>query len=325
MRIKNIDKFAAVFIDGDWLYTTAQRIGKKVDYSNLIRTLRDKFGKKTRVYFYGAINPKDKRQNIFYKTLKRNGYLIRLERLIKTEAGFISKGVEIALATDAMQLLSSFEKFVLVSGDGDFVPLLEKIKKAGVEISVIALPFTAGYFMRKAVGGNFFNLEKFLNGYDKKSRLIMTGIKKNRKTFPESMYIEKGDQLSSYVYIRNLIFSAKKSITIIDQYLDEQIILLIDLLNNPVDIKILTRKKIDLKVALRIKELREKGTSVMVCGTNNFHDRFIGIDDSWWHSGHSFKDLGKKSSFLSKIIVKKEQLKLKKNVEDEIKIAELIL
>ena len=321
----NTNKFVAVFIDGDWLYAATKRINKRVDYAKFIRILMDKFGHDVKVYFFGAINSADKRQTIFYKGLRKNGYILHLTELTKTEVGFVSKGTEIALAINAIQLLPLFKKFVLVSSDGDFVPLLKKVRNAGVEISVVALPFTSGYFMRKAVGGNFLNLEEFVEKYKEKSILVTSKINKDRnKIFPENIYIEKGEQIASYVFIKNLACSAKKTITIVDQYLDEQIIMLIDLLEIVIDVKIFTHKKISPEVKLQIIKLREKGRSVTVYGTKIFHDRFMGIDNNWWHSGHSFKDLGEKNSFLSKIATKKEQEKLKRSIKKEIELANVI-
>jgi len=122
-----VNTATAIFIDGDWLYAATRRINRKVDYANFFSILIKKFGTNTKIYFYGAINSTDKKQTRFYALLRKIGYQVFCTELIKREDTFISKGLEVQLAVDAMQRLSSFKKFVLVSGDGDFFPLLEKI------------------------------------------------------------------------------------------------------------------------------------------------------------------------------------------------------
>ncbi len=127
MKNGNLNTPTAIFIDGDWLYASTRRINRKVDYVKLFSTLIKHFGTNTKIYFYGAINSADKKQTRFYALLKKIGYRVSCTELIKREGVFISKGLEVQLSVDAMQRLPSFKKFVLVSGDGDFAPLLKKV------------------------------------------------------------------------------------------------------------------------------------------------------------------------------------------------------
>jgi uncharacterized LabA/DUF88 family protein len=322
MDKKKKSKLVVVFIDGDWLYRIVHELNIPINYLDFIQNIKHEFGQKVQVHFYGAINIKDKRQNIFYATLKKNGYIIHLEDLVKRGGVFISKGVEIALSIDAIQSAFLFEKFVLVSGDGDFIPLLRKIRNSGIEISIISLPFTMGYSMRKIIAGKFFNLESFIK--NRKKRGIKILVKENKRNierlFFDNMYIIKGEQNNAYIFLRNLICSAKKSIIIIDSYLDEQILMVIELLKSNTDVKILTSKKSSLLIKCHVEDLRNSGFNIQVYVTNNFHDRFLSVDNNWWHSGHSFKDLGERNSFFNKMITKKEIEKLRKSVEKEINI-----
>ena len=52
---------------------------------------------------------------------------------------------------------------------------------------------------------------------------------------------------------------------------------------------------------VQVEKLKKDGHLINVYGSKKFHDRFIGIDNIWWHSGHSFKNLGEKDSMLSKV------------------------
>jgi len=338
MNNNNLNIPTAVFIDGDWLYFATRRINRQINYVNFFNILINKFGAKTKIYFYGAINSTDKQQVKFYTSLKKIGYIVHCVELIKRKDTFVVKGLEIELALDAMQILPLLKKFVLISGDNDFVPLLKKAINYNVSVSVIALPFTTGYLLKKIVGGSFLNLEALINKQksvtklpvfkkerkikllDKKTVKILKIIQKDKKIeiiAPNSLYITKGEHFNSYINIRNLMISAKNSITIIDSYIDDQILTMIELLKREINIIIFTQKTNPVDFCLQVKKLRDEGKLITIYKTNTFHDRFIGVDSIWWHSGHSFKDLGGKDSMLNKVTDKVVLAKLKIRITEE--------
>src|SRR3989338_11652473 len=140
--MKHHDIPTAVFIDGAWLYATSRRINKQIDYAKFFNALINQFGPKTTVHFFGANNSIDKKQARFYSLLKQTGYVVYLVELTKRQNMSVLKGLDVELAVNAMRILPSIKKFVLISGDSDFVPLLKQVVNCGVSVSVIALPFT---------------------------------------------------------------------------------------------------------------------------------------------------------------------------------------
>ena len=318
MNHNNINIPTTVFIDGSWLYFATRRIGKQINYAEFFDTLINQFGPKTKIYFFGAINPIDRKQTKFYSLLKKIGYVVHLVELVKIHNIFTPKGLDVELVVNAMKILPFLKKFVLVSGDGDFAALLKQIINSGVSVSLISLPFSAGYILRKTVGEAFLNLETLLceHKYIKKSPTFKK-IAKTKVLIPDSLYIEKGNYLEPYLRIRNLMKSAKDNITIIDQYVDDQILTMIKLLKTKINITIFTNKTSPIDFCVQIKKLRNEGRLVTIYKNNAWHDRFIGIDNVWWHSGHSFKDLGGKDSMLNKVTGKIPLDKLKARVEKE--------
>lgn len=298
---KDSNVSTAIFVDGDWLYAATKRIKRKIDYSIFFSSLIKKFGVNTEIHYYGAINSADKKQIKFYALLKKIGYKIYCIELIKREGAFISKGLEVKLAVDAMQRLALFKKFVLISGDGDFGPLLEKITYNRVEVVVVSLPFTTGYQLRKITGVNFLNLAIFISEENDKASKTFKRVVVER--FEDQNYIREGDSFDSYIKLRDMIESAKDRIVIIDSYIDDQILLMIQPIKHKIKKIIITNiKKITpLDFFVQVKKLKNDGHLLDVYNSKNFHDRFICIDDSWWHSGHSFKNLGEKNSLFSKV------------------------
>ena len=298
MKNNNINIPTAIFIDGDWLYAATRRINKKVDYARFFNILIKKFGEKTKVYYYGTIDPTNKQQEKFYRSLKKFGYIIHCINVKKIGDRVIPGGLDISLAVNAMRILPSLKKFILVSGDSDFAALLQQARQIGVNTCVIALPLSTGYLLKQATN-TFLNLETLIVEYKPKT------LKKEAKIerFVDQNYIKKGDSFKSYIKLRNLMESAKNSITIIDSYLDDQILLMIQPLKPKIKKIIITDtdKITPADFFMQVQKLKKDGHLIDIYKSKKFHDRFICIDDIWWHSGHSFKNLGEKDSMLNKI------------------------
>ncbi len=240
-------------------------------------------------------------QSRFYSMLKKIGYKVYYMELIKRGDSFISKGLDVQLSVDAMQKLPLFKKFVLVSGDGDFVPLLKKIINNSIDVLVISLPFTTGYLLKKIAGASFLNLETLIKEHKDIKKLPAFKKKAKEKALaPTNLYIQKGNCFESYIHIRDLMKSAKNNITIIDKYIDDQILTMVKLLKLGINITIITYKTSPADFFVQVKKLKSEGRAITIYKNNTFHDRFIGIDDKWWHSGHSLKDLGSGDSMLTK-------------------------
>jgi len=217
----------------------------------------------------------------------------------------ISSGLDIDLAVNAMRILPSLKKFILVSGDSDFAVLLQQARQIGVNTYVIALPLSTGYLLRQ-VTNTFLNLETLIVEYKPKTLEKETKIER----FVDQNYIKKGDSFKSYIKLRNLMESAKNSITIIDQYIDDQILLIIQPLKPKIKKIIITDTKniTPPDFFVQVEKLKKDGHLIDIYESKKFHDRFIGIDDNiWWHSGHSFKNLEEKDSMLNKITKKAAQ------------------
>jgi uncharacterized LabA/DUF88 family protein len=310
------ETITAVFIDGAWLWGASKRIGKMIDYRIFFNNLIRIFGTKIKIHFYSSIDPTNKQQEKFYTSLSRIGYIIHCVKIKKIGNRIIAGGLDIALAVDAIQTLPVIKKFVLISGDGDFAHLLERVRKVGVHVSVIAFPFSCGYSLRK-IANNFINLETLIGKH--KNNIKLPTFKKGaekKNINQDSLFIEKGECLSSYRRIRDLIISVKKKIIIVDSYIDEQILLVFTLLGLNINITIFTEKPSQVDFCTQIEKLRKEGRIIKVLKTNAFHDRFVGIDSMWWHSGHSLKNLGEKYSMLTKM-AKKDADKLEKSLDKE--------
>lgn len=125
-----------------------------------------------------------------------------------------------------------------------------------------------------------------------------------------------GQIFDAYVFATDLIKSAKKSITLIDNYIDESVLLMLSKRKAKVPATIITRS--DSKVSqLDIEKHNAQYSPVEVKVCDTIHDRFLIIDNEVYHLGASLKDLGKKLFAFSKLEMPVETI-LKMTVMEEV-------
>ena len=102
-----------------------------------------------------------------------------------------------------------------------------------------------------------------------------------------------GQIFDAYVQIANLIKQAKKSIVLIDNYVDETTLTMLSKRNPKVAATIYT-KQTDEKFRLDVQRHNQQYPPVTVIPCQHNHDRFLIIDDEVYLFGASLKDAGKK-------------------------------
>ena len=111
----------------------------------------------------------------------------------------------------------------------------------------------------------------------------------------------EGQIYDAYSLIIDIIKKAKKTILIIDNYIDDSVLKMLTKKNNNVEVVILTSDKSNIQ-QIDIQKFNKEYPILKVAKTNKFHDRFIIIDNGeMYHLGASIKDLGKKCFGINKI------------------------
>jgi phage regulator Rha-like protein len=133
------------------------------------------------------------------------------------------------------------------------------------------------------------NFNKIFNALEDKS------IKPNQDIF------FKGQIFDAYTFVSDLVRTAKKSIILIDNYIDDTVLTHFAKREKDVSFTILT-KNISKQLSLDVKKHNEQYPSVDVKVFKDAHDRFLIIDEKEiYHFGASLKDLGKKWFAFSKM------------------------
>lgn len=134
---------------------------------------------------------------------------------------------------------------------------------------------------------------------DQKFEQIFNAIEE-RSIKPKQGIFFDGQIFDAYQFVSGLIRTARKSIIVIDNYIDDGVLTLLSKANKKVQITLLT-KTISPRLALDVKKYNEQYPAITIKEFHNSHDRFLIIDGKTvYHFGASLKDLGKKWFAFSK-------------------------
>ncbi len=117
---------------------------------------------------------------------------------------------------------------------------------------------------------------------------------------PKQGVFYNGQIYDAYAFVSDLIKSAKKHIILIDNYVDETVLTLLDKRENGVSAVIYTQQ-ISRKFQLDIDRHNAQYAPIDVETFRLSQDRFLCIDNDVYHIGASIKDLGKKWFGFSKM------------------------
>lgn len=129
-------------------------------------------------------------------------------------------------------------------------------------------------------------------------QILKSHIKNNILEIKHGIFFN-GQIFDAYVLLSDLIKSAKVSIILIDNYIDESILNLFSK-NKNVKFTIFTQN-ISKELQLDIQKYNRQYANLEVKITKNFHDRFLICDETVYHFGASFKDLGNKIFAINKM------------------------
>lgn len=137
-----INGLVYVFIDAANIYYAQKSLGWRISYERLMKYLKKECGKQTKCFLYIAIIPGNEKQRKFLDLLDILGYIVRTKtiKIIKMKDGKrLWKGnLDIELALEMYDTIKSYNTAILISGDSDFAPVLDKIKQKRKRVLVIS-------------------------------------------------------------------------------------------------------------------------------------------------------------------------------------------
>ena len=120
-------KRIAVFVDVQNIYyTTRQAYGRQFNYRKLWERISAEGGIISATAY--AIHRGDDKQIKFQNALKQIGFTVKLKPYIQRSDGSAKGDWDVGIAIDVIEAAKDVDTIVLLSGDGDFDLLLEKVR-----------------------------------------------------------------------------------------------------------------------------------------------------------------------------------------------------
>lgn len=122
----------------------------------------------------------------------------------------------------------------------------------------------------------------------------------------EGVYYD-GQIFDAYVFAADLIRSARHTLILIDNYVDDSVLIMLSKRQDGVSAEIRTGRLTE-SLKQDLAKHNSQYPPILITEAKNIHDRFLIVDEAVYHIGASLKDLGKKLFAFSKLAVPKEKL-----------------
>lgn len=249
--------------------------------------------------------------------LNRNQIATLFDRDVKTIGKHINNALQEELAG-----LPTVAKFAIVQKEGD------RTVTRNVEHYNLDVIISVGYRVKSKRGiqfrawANTIIKDYLLRGYSINQRLLYMESRIDHRLSEHDSQIKElsgkvdfflrtslppkegiffdGQIFDAYGFVCDLVKRAKKRIVLIDNYIDETVLTLLDKRSSGVLATIYT-KRIDRQLQLDIERHNDQYAPIDVRQAQRIHDRFMVIDDTLYHIGASIKDLGMKLFAFSKM------------------------
>ena len=134
--MNHTEKKIAVFADVQNIYyTSRQKFGKQFNYRACWKKISQE-GTICHAYAY-AIDRKDEKQQKFQAMLSYLGFSVKLKPFIQRIDGSAKGDWDVGITIDVLEIAAQVDLVVLLSGDGDFAILFDRItEKYKVETQV---------------------------------------------------------------------------------------------------------------------------------------------------------------------------------------------
>ncbi|MFH1538359.1 MAG: NYN domain-containing protein [bacterium] len=137
-----------VFVDVQNLFYSAKyQYNSKVDFSKLLKIAAGD-RRLIRAIAY-IVQTKDIDQSSFLNILHQIGFEIKSKDLIQRPDGTAKGDWDMGIAIDTIQMVDRLDVVVLVSGDGDFVDLINMLKARGAIAEVVSFPSNTSEELKK--------------------------------------------------------------------------------------------------------------------------------------------------------------------------------
>jgi uncharacterized LabA/DUF88 family protein len=179
--IKHKNQRVGIFIDTQNLYHSAKNIyGSKVNFGQVVKDGLSGRSLTRATAYVTATESGDEKS--FFEALEKMGIETKTKNLQIFSGGAKKANWDIDLAIDAVKYAPKLDAVILVTGDGDFVPLIEYLQNGGCQVEVISFGRATSAKLIEA-SDDFIDL-------DQNPRKYLLGFRENRSRRPRNTETE---------------------------------------------------------------------------------------------------------------------------------------
>lgn len=160
MAVIEFRKKLGIFIDVQNIYHSAKNLYQaRVNFNELIKFLVEK-NELVRVLAYVVKSDPSTGEEYFFEMLRKTGIELRTKDLQVYPDGTKKGDWDVGIAVDAIRFSEHLDVVVLVTGDGDFIPLVQYLKWGlGKKVKIAGFTHTTSAKL-KEVADEFVDIEK---------------------------------------------------------------------------------------------------------------------------------------------------------------------
>lgn len=158
MIVKHKDQAVAIFIDVQNLYYSARHLySRKVNFAEIVKTALA--GRKLIRAIAYVVSTKTGEEKPFFEALGKIGIETKEKELQEFFGGAKKADWDVGIAIDMIRICPNVNSVILVSGDGDFAPVVEYVKGQGKQVELLAFGRTTSSKLKEVVD-DFTDLDK---------------------------------------------------------------------------------------------------------------------------------------------------------------------
>ncbi|MAF20382.1 MAG: hypothetical protein CMI55_01730 [Parcubacteria group bacterium] len=141
--IKHKEQRVGVLMDVQNMYHSAKNIYRaRVNFKEVLKTAVA--GRKLIRAVAYVINTETPEEKSFFDALSKMGFEIKMKDLQVFPGGMKKGDWDVGMAVDAIKFSGQMDAIVLITGDGDFIPLIEYLRlNQGIQAEVMAFAKSA--------------------------------------------------------------------------------------------------------------------------------------------------------------------------------------
>ena len=157
--LKHKEQRVAVLVDVQNMYHSAKNLyGRKVNFQEILKTAVAS-RKLIRAVGY-VVETESSEEKGFFTALRKMGIEVKAKDLQVFPGGMKKGDWDVGIAVDAIKFSNYLDSIILVTGDGDFIPLVQYLKNAtAVRVEIVAFGRSCSGNL-KHIADDFIDLEK---------------------------------------------------------------------------------------------------------------------------------------------------------------------